>query len=59
MPRRTAARRSWSVVGGLLAAGALAVRGIMDVQAGSSGALLLVAGIVLLGVCLRQFVYRD
>jgi hypothetical protein len=45
--------------GGLIAAAALAVRGILDLREGSGPALLLVAGMVLVAVALRHFRYPD
>lgn len=51
-------RTVWTVAG-LAGAVALAVRGLLDLRAGGSWALLVVAGLMLAAIALRHFVYRD
>ena len=51
-------RTVWTVAG-LAGAAALAVRGLLDLRAGGSWALLVVAGLMLVAIALRHFVYRD
>ncbi|HEU4753715.1 MAG TPA: hypothetical protein VFU47_11460 [Armatimonadota bacterium] len=51
-------RGNWLKIAGLLAAVALAVRGILDLREGHSPALLLVAAVILAAVALRHFRFR-
>lgn len=51
-------RRVWTIAG-LLAAGALAVRGIQEAQRGGSWVLLGVALVVMVAVVLRNTLFRD
>lgn len=56
MPRHN---RAGLRIAGLLAAVALAARGVLDWHSGQGWALLLVAAALVTAVLLRHFLYRD
>ncbi|MGV3723331.1 MAG: hypothetical protein ACO1SX_20725 [Actinomycetota bacterium] len=58
MRRPQSTLRTLRPILGMIAAGALAVRGVLDRDHGG-WALVLVAAVVLVAIALRAYVYRD
>jgi hypothetical protein len=59
MRSRPPASRPWLTVAGLLAAAALAAKGVQEIGAGTGWILLVVAAALLAAIVLRRFYYRG